>query len=100
MWLIKGAGYLKPAHGVLRGPRIGTAFQGTLYDHAGWTAALRQERVLRTKQLLRDVVEARMTYFRMCRNWVATKSRLSQLTQRHSISFTTRTALSFQPENA
>ncbi|WP_287054803.1 hypothetical protein [Mesorhizobium sp.] len=45
MWLIKGAGYLKRANGVLRGPRIGTAFQGTLYDHAGWTAALRQGRV-------------------------------------------------------
>ncbi|RWE64625.1 DUF3971 domain-containing protein [Mesorhizobium sp.] len=28
----KGAGYLKLANGVLRGPRIGTTFQGTLYD--------------------------------------------------------------------
>jgi hypothetical protein len=45
MWLIKGAGYLNRANGVLRGPRIGTTFQGTLCDHAGWTAALRQERV-------------------------------------------------------
>lgn len=34
MWLIKGAGYLKRANGVVHGPRIGTAFQGTLYDHA------------------------------------------------------------------
>ncbi|RWO58625.1 hypothetical protein [Mesorhizobium sp.] len=30
MWLIKGAGYLKRANGVLRGPRIGTTVQGTL----------------------------------------------------------------------
>ncbi|RUX48777.1 hypothetical protein EOA22_32065, partial [Mesorhizobium sp. M7A.F.Ca.US.014.04.1.1] len=28
----KGSGYLKIANGVLRGPRIGTTFQGTLYD--------------------------------------------------------------------
>ncbi|MCZ8545228.1 DUF3971 domain-containing protein [Mesorhizobium qingshengii] len=28
----KGSGYLKLANGVLRGPRIGTTFQGTLYD--------------------------------------------------------------------
>jgi hypothetical protein len=28
----KGTGYLKLANGVLRGPRIGTTFQGTLYD--------------------------------------------------------------------
>ncbi|TIT77275.1 MAG: hypothetical protein E5W57_15820, partial [Mesorhizobium sp.] len=28
----KGAGYLRLANGVLRGPRIGTTFQGTLYD--------------------------------------------------------------------
>ena len=28
----KGDGYLKLANGVLRGPRIGTTFQGTLYD--------------------------------------------------------------------
>ncbi|MER8484943.1 DUF3971 domain-containing protein [Mesorhizobium sp. M1322] len=28
----KGAGYLKLANGMLRGPRIGTTFQGTLYD--------------------------------------------------------------------
>ncbi|MET3521101.1 YhdP family protein [Mesorhizobium abyssinicae] len=28
----KGAGYLKLANGVLRGERIGTTFQGTLYD--------------------------------------------------------------------
>ncbi|MGX9143873.1 hypothetical protein [Mesorhizobium sp. 128a] len=28
----KGPGYLKLANGVLRGPRIGTTFQGTLYD--------------------------------------------------------------------
>lgn len=28
----KGAGYLKLANGVLRGQRIGTTFQGTLYD--------------------------------------------------------------------
>lgn len=28
----KGAGYLKLANGVLRGSRIGTTFQGTLYD--------------------------------------------------------------------
>ncbi|MER9653171.1 hypothetical protein NKJ26_06595 [Mesorhizobium sp. M0152] len=28
----KGGGYLKLANGVLRGPRIGTTFQGTLYD--------------------------------------------------------------------
>jgi hypothetical protein len=28
----KGAGYLKLTNGVLRGPRIGTTFQGTLYD--------------------------------------------------------------------
>ncbi|UVK37264.1 DUF3971 domain-containing protein [Mesorhizobium sp. AR10] len=30
--IVKGAGYLKLANGVLRGPRIGTTFQGTLYD--------------------------------------------------------------------
>lgn len=30
----KGAGYLKLANGVLRGPRIGTTFQGTLYDQS------------------------------------------------------------------
>ncbi|RWD88366.1 MAG: hypothetical protein EOS38_14765 [Mesorhizobium sp.] len=28
----KGSGYLRLANGVLRGPRIGTTFQGTLYD--------------------------------------------------------------------
>jgi hypothetical protein len=28
----KGTGYLKLANGVLRGPRIGTTFRGTLYD--------------------------------------------------------------------
>lgn len=28
----KGSGYVKLANGVLRGPRIGTTFQGTLYD--------------------------------------------------------------------
>ncbi|RTL97214.1 MAG: hypothetical protein EKK31_27390 [Hyphomicrobiales bacterium] len=28
----KGSGYLKLANGLLRGPRIGTTFQGTLYD--------------------------------------------------------------------
>ena len=28
----KGSGYLKLANGVLRGPLIGTTFQGTLYD--------------------------------------------------------------------
>jgi hypothetical protein len=28
----KGSGYLKLANGVLRGPRIGTTFQGILYD--------------------------------------------------------------------
>lgn len=28
----KGVGYLRLANGVLRGPRIGTTFQGTLYD--------------------------------------------------------------------
>ncbi|QPC93461.1 DUF3971 domain-containing protein [Mesorhizobium sp. INR15] len=28
----KGSGYLKLANGVVRGPRIGTTFQGTLYD--------------------------------------------------------------------
>lgn len=28
----KGTGYLRLANGVLRGPRIGTTFQGTLYD--------------------------------------------------------------------
>src|SRR5690606_38341161 len=28
----KGAGYLKLKNGVLRGPSIGTTFQGTLYD--------------------------------------------------------------------
>ncbi|CAH2399872.1 hypothetical protein MES5069_230203 [Mesorhizobium escarrei] len=68
---------------MLRGPRIGATFQGTLYD--------------RNNNM--DMIGI-TDNFRMCRNWVATKSRLSQLAQRHSISFTTRTALSFQPENA
>ena len=31
----KGAGYLKLANGVLRGPLIGATFQGTLYDQQG-----------------------------------------------------------------
>ncbi|MBA3446208.1 MAG: hypothetical protein H0T56_01125 [Pseudaminobacter sp.] len=31
----KGSGYLKLANGVLRGPLIGTTFQGTLYDKNG-----------------------------------------------------------------
>jgi len=31
----KGPGYLKIGNGVLRGPVIGTTFQGTLYDEAG-----------------------------------------------------------------
>lgn len=31
----KGKGYLKIAEGVLRGPLIGTTFQGTLYDREG-----------------------------------------------------------------
>ena len=30
--VVKGKGYLKVANGVLRGPLIGTTFQGTLYD--------------------------------------------------------------------
>lgn len=30
--IVKGNGYLKVANGVLRGPLIGTTFQGTLYD--------------------------------------------------------------------
>jgi len=31
----KGQGYLRIANGVLRGPLIGTTFQGTLYDRSG-----------------------------------------------------------------